>query len=239
MSTKRAAIKKIENRIAVLSKEDPTKNEQVIHVVDPMLLLNDNDLDFIHNSVEKLYDCSYGYAIFDFCEEAKEWLQRPTDSDGDDDDGRITVLREHFNRIISARNEKVKLNIIKKSEETYARALALEQSYNNNPDTNTDFYEESSESDKDSDSDEEKQEKSPILERDRKKEFYDGHGRQSNRKRLKTSDEEQQEKSFVPMSSKFEHDGAMLGCYEHATQGSALNTQFAPHEESPQCPSIC
>ncbi|KAK2457796.1 hypothetical protein QL285_005032 [Trifolium repens] len=248
-----------------------------------MLLLNDNDLDFIHNSVEKLYDCSYGYAIFDFCEEAKEWLQRPTDSDGDD--GRITVLREHFNRIISARNEKVKLNIIKKSEEAYARALALEQSYNNNPDTNTDFYEESSESDKDSDSDEEKQEKSPvkayaralaleqsynnnpdtntdfyeessesdkdsdsdeekqekspILERDRKKEFYDGHGRQSNRKRLKTSDEEQQEKSFVPMSSKFEHDGAMLGCYEHATQGSALNTQFALHEESPQCPSIC
>jgi hypothetical protein len=56
----------------------------------------------------------------------------------------------------------VKLNIIKKSEETYARALALEQSYNNNPDTNTDFYEESSESDKDSDSDEEKQEKSPV-----------------------------------------------------------------------------
>ncbi|KAK2404243.1 hypothetical protein QL285_053605 [Trifolium repens] len=285
MSTKRAAIKKIENRIAVLSKEDPTKNEQVIRefeslresllllnpneeedeeeeeyvdlqllekkrvvkvimdllsfddehrqsaftpdlldnlqdVVDPMLLLNDNDLDFIHNSVEKLYDCSYGYAIFNFCEEAKDWLKRPTDSDGDDDDvpngddGRITVLREHFNRIISARNEKVKLNIIKKSEEAYARALALEQSYNNNPDTNTDFYEESSESDKDSDSDEEKQEKSPILERDRKKEFYDGHGRQSNRKRLKTSDEEQQEKSFVPMSSKFEHDGAMLGCYD-------------------------
>jgi hypothetical protein len=171
MSTKRAAIKKIENRIAVLSKEDPTKNEQVIRefeslresllllnpneeeeeyvdlqllekkrvvkvimdllsfddehrqsaftpdlldnlqdVVDPMLLLNDNDLDFIHNSVEKLYDCSYGYAIFDFCEEAKDWLQRPTDSDDDvpnSDDGRITVLREHFNRIISARNEKV------------------------------------------------------------------------------------------------------------------------------------
>jgi hypothetical protein len=180
MSTKRAAIKKIENRIAVLSKEDPTKNEQVIRefeslresllllnpneeeedeeeeeeyvdlqllekkrvvkvimdllsfddehrqsaftpdlldnlqdVVDPMLLLNDNDLDFIHNSVEKLYDCSYGYAIFNFCEEAKDWLKRPTDSDGDDDDvpngddGRITVLREHFNRIISARNEKV------------------------------------------------------------------------------------------------------------------------------------
>ncbi|KAK2350194.1 hypothetical protein QL285_098454 [Trifolium repens] len=53
-----------------------------------------------------------------------------------------------------------------------------------------------------------------ILESDRKKEFYDGHGRQSNRKRLKTSDEEQQEKSFVPMSSKFEHDGAMLGCYD-------------------------
>jgi hypothetical protein len=47
-----------------------------------------------------------------------------------------------------------------------------------------------------------------ILERDRKKEFYDGHGRQSNRKRLKTSDEEQQEKSFVRInfffSSSFE-----------------------------------
>ncbi|MCH94879.1 hypothetical protein A2U01_0015848, partial [Trifolium medium] len=69
----------------------------------------------------------------------------------------------------------VKLYTIKQSEESYVRALALLQSYNNNPDTNTDSYEESSLSDKDSDSDEEKQEKSPAL-----------------------------------MSSKFEHDDAML-----------------------------
>jgi hypothetical protein len=47
MSTKRAAIKKIENRIAVLSKEDPTKNEQVIRefesLRESLLLLNPNE----------------------------------------------------------------------------------------------------------------------------------------------------------------------------------------------------